>query len=258
MRVVLPFILYGGAGTRLWPLSREAFPKQFHSIGTSKTLFQESCLRLRGAPFGTTTILAKRKHRFLIADQLDEVGIESGALVLEREARNTAPTACIAALMAIRLDPDALMLLAPSDHLIDDADAFKASIVGGIEAAEAGKLVLFGVNHAHTGYGYILTEDGDGAARKVTGFAEKPPREIAQRYLDSGNADWNAGLFSFNLRRCSNCSRLMRRPLSMLAVWRWMKRSRISALSSSVRVMGTRPQSRWTMRSSRRLTISLA
>jgi mannose-1-phosphate guanylyltransferase/mannose-6-phosphate isomerase len=197
MRVVLPFILCGGAGTRLWPLSREAFPKQFHSIGTSKTLFQESCLRLRGAPFGKTTILANRKHRFLIADQLDEVGIESGAIVLERDARNTAPTACIAALMAMQLDPDALLLLAPSDHLIADGDAFKAAIVGGIEAAEAGKLVLFGVtpNHAHTGYGYILTEDGDGAARKVTGFAEKPPRELAQRYLDSGDADWNAGLF---------------------------------------------------------------
>lgn len=85
MRVVLPFILCGGAGTRLWPLSREAFPKQFHSIGTSKTLFQESCLRLRGAPFGKATILANRKHRFLIADQLDEVGIESGSIVLERE-----------------------------------------------------------------------------------------------------------------------------------------------------------------------------
>jgi mannose-1-phosphate guanylyltransferase/mannose-6-phosphate isomerase len=197
MRVVLPFILCGGAGTRLWPLSREAFPKQFHSIGTSKTLFQESCLRLRGAPFGTTTILANRKHRFLIADQLDEIGIESGAIVLEREARNTAPPACIAALMAMQLDPDALMLLAPSDHLIEDGGAFKAAIVGGIEAAEAGKLVLFGVtpNHAHTGYGYILTEDGDGAVRKVTGFAEKPPREIAQRYVDSGSADWNAGLF---------------------------------------------------------------
>jgi mannose-1-phosphate guanylyltransferase/mannose-6-phosphate isomerase len=145
MRSVLPFVLCGGAGTRLWPLSREAFPKQFHSICTSKTLFQETSLRLRGGPFGTLTILANRKHRFLITDQLDAIGIKPATIVLERDARNTGPSACIAALMAMRQDPDALLLLAPSDHLIADADAFKASIVSGIEAAEAGKLVLFGV-----------------------------------------------------------------------------------------------------------------
>ena len=197
MRAVLPFILCGGAGTRLWPLSREAFPKQFHSIGSSNTLFQETCIRLGGAPFGTLTILANRKHRFLIADQLDAIGIEPATIVLEREARNTAPAACIAALIAMRQDPDALLLLAPSDHLIADADAFKAAIVSGIEAAEAGKLVLFGVtpNHAHIGYGYILAGDGNGAARGVTGFVEKPSRELAQSYLDGGNAYWNAGLF---------------------------------------------------------------
>jgi mannose-1-phosphate guanylyltransferase/mannose-6-phosphate isomerase len=197
MRVVLPFILCGGAGTRLWPLSREAFPKQFHRIGASNTLFQECCLRLRGAPFGETTILANRKHRFLIAEQLEAIGVESAAIVLEREARNTAPAAGITALMAMRQDPDALLLLAPSDHLIADTDAFRAAIVAGMEAAEAGKLVLFGVtpDHAHTGYGYILTRAGNGVARNVTGFVEKPSREIAQSYLEDGNADWNAGLF---------------------------------------------------------------
>jgi mannose-1-phosphate guanylyltransferase/mannose-6-phosphate isomerase len=197
MRVVLPFILCGGAGTRLWPLSREAFPKQFHNIGTSNTLFQETCLRLRDAPFGETTILANRKHRFLISDQLDEIGIEQATIVLENEARNTAPAACVAALMAMRQEPDALLLLAPSDHLIADADAFNAAIVSGIDAAEAGKLVLFGVtpDHAHTGYGYILTADANGAARTVTDFVEKPARERAQSFLDGGNAYWNAGLF---------------------------------------------------------------
>jgi len=128
MRKLLPYILCGGAGTRLWPLSREAFPKQFHSIAASKTLFQETCLRLCGAPFGTPMILANRKHRFLIADQLDAIGIEQANIVLEREARNTAPSACIAALMTMRQEPDALLLLAPSDHLIADADAFKRQL----------------------------------------------------------------------------------------------------------------------------------
>jgi mannose-1-phosphate guanylyltransferase/mannose-6-phosphate isomerase len=197
MRKLLPYILCGGAGTRLWPLSREAFPKQFHSIAASKTLFQETCLRLCGAPFGTPMILANRKHRFLIADQLDAIGIEQANIVLEREARNTAPSACIAALMTMRQEPDALLLLAPSDHLIADADAFKAAIVSGVEAAEAGALVLFGVtpDHPHTGFGYVLTAEADGAARAVTGFVEKPSRALAQSYLDDGNAYWNAGLF---------------------------------------------------------------
>lgn len=196
MRSVLPFVLCGGAGTRLWPLSREEFPKQFHTIASSMTLFQETCIRLRGAP-GKPTILANWKHRFLIADQLDTIGIARVTIVLEREARNTAPAACIAALLAMRQEPDALLLLAPSDHLIADAGAFKAAIISGIEAAEAGKLVLFGVTpgHAHTGYGYILTGDGNGTARGVTGFVEKPTLELAQSFLDGGNAHWNAGLF---------------------------------------------------------------
>ena len=178
-------------------MSREAFPKQFHSIATSKTLFQETCLRLCGAPFGTPTILANRKHRFLIADQLDAIGIEPANIVLEREARNTAPSACIAALMAMRLEPDALLLLAPSDHLIGDSEALRTAIVSAADAAESGALVLFGVkpNHAHVGYGYILTAEADGARSRVTGFVEKPSRELAQNYLDGGNAYWNAGLF---------------------------------------------------------------
>src|SRR3990172_5318458 len=129
MRVVLPFVLCGGAGTRLWPLSREAFPKQFHSIATTKTLFQETCLRFVGAPFLKPTILANRKHRFLIADQLDAIGIEAAAIGREREAKNPAPSACIAALMAMRQHPDALLLVAPSDHLIGDANAFRAAVV---------------------------------------------------------------------------------------------------------------------------------
>src|SRR5262245_59044031 len=116
---VWPYILCGGSGTRLWPLSREAFPKQFHRIGSPRALFQETCLRLTGEPFAAATILANRKHRFVVAEQLEEIGAEA-RIVLEREPRNTGPAACIAALMAMRDDEDALVLLAPSDHLIGD------------------------------------------------------------------------------------------------------------------------------------------
>jgi mannose-1-phosphate guanylyltransferase/mannose-6-phosphate isomerase len=196
---VLPFILCGGAGTRLWPLSREAFPKQFHRLTGPQSLFQETCRRLSGGIFGKLTILSNYQHRFLIQEQLQEIGL-SGDIALEPASRNTAPAACIASLMATRESEDALVLLAPSDHAIGDSASFAESVSLGAEAARRGSLVTFGVEPdcPHTGYGYIETSGGveDGAA-SVRRFVEKPSREVAERYLEGGGFYWNAGIFLF-------------------------------------------------------------
>jgi mannose-1-phosphate guanylyltransferase / mannose-6-phosphate isomerase len=199
MRKVLPFILCGGAGTRLWPLSREAYPKQFHRLTGPETLFQQTCRRLSGPLFGDLFVLSNYRHRFLVAEQLEEIGLPAKNIVLEPVSRNTAPAACIAALIASRADADALVLLAPSDHMIADPGAFARAIEVGVPAADAGALVTFGVEPdcPHTGYGYIETEPGEGPDRKVKRFVEKPSRKAAEQYLDAGGFYWNAGIFLF-------------------------------------------------------------
>ena len=196
---VLPFILCGGAGTRLWPLSREAYPKQFHRLTGPESLFQLTCRRLSGPLFGEISILSNHRYRFLIAEQLEEIAARAGSVVLEPCGRNTAPAACIAALTAARTDPDALVLLAPSDHMIPDAEAFARTIENGLDAAEAGALVTFGIvpDCPHTGYGYIETEATDGANLKVQRFVEKPSLTAAEQFLDSGKFYWNGGMFLF-------------------------------------------------------------
>ena len=199
MRRVLPFILCGGAGTRLWPLSREAYPKQFHRLAGPETLFQQTARRLSGPLFGELYVLSNHRHRFLIAEQLEEIGAPARNLVLEPVSRNTGPAACVAALIASRADAEALVLLAPSDHMIPDAATFAGAVESGIEAAEGGALVTFGVepDSPHTGYGYIETEEGNAADRKVKRFVEKPSLEAAEQYLDAGGFYWNAGIFLF-------------------------------------------------------------
>jgi mannose-1-phosphate guanylyltransferase/mannose-6-phosphate isomerase len=199
MRKVLPFILCGGAGTRLWPLSREAYPKQFHRLTGPETLFQQTCRRLSGPLFGDLFVLSNYRHRFLVAEQLEEIGAPAKNIVLEPVSRNTAPAACIAALIAARADADALVLLTPSDHMLADPGAFARAVEVGVPAADAGTLVTFGVEPdcPHTGYGYIETEPGEGPDRKVKRFVEKPSRKAAEQYLDAGGFYWNAGIFLF-------------------------------------------------------------
>jgi mannose-1-phosphate guanylyltransferase/mannose-6-phosphate isomerase len=202
MRDVLPFVLCGGAGTRLWPLSREAFPKQFHKLTGPQSLFQQTCRRLTGDLFGDLSVLSNYQHRFLIQEQLQEIGVTAANIVLEPAGRNTAAAACVAAFVASRTDPEALVLLAPSDHAIGDDVAFAESISLGVPVAREGAVVTFGVEPdcAHTGYGYIGTNSSDSgttAALAVKRFVEKPSRELAKTYLDSGQFYWNAGIFLF-------------------------------------------------------------
>ena len=201
MSDVWPFVLCGGAGTRLWPLSREAFPKQFHRLVGPETLFQQTCRRLTGDLFGDLTVLSNHRHRFLIIEQLDEMGVQVPRIALEPVGRNTAPAACIAALLAAQSNPDALVLLAPSDHMIAEASVFAEAVEAGLGAARDGALVVFGVQPdcPHTGYGYIEVDSTEAArarsALAVRRFVEKPSRETAEAYLDSGNFYWNAGIF---------------------------------------------------------------
>jgi mannose-1-phosphate guanylyltransferase/mannose-6-phosphate isomerase len=201
MHEIRPFVLSGGAGTRLWPLSREAFPKQFHRLTDSLSLFQETCRRLTGDPFAPLSVLTNHQHRFLVREQLQEIGVNFGDIVLEPVARNTGPAACVAALVAGRADPDALVLLAPSDHAMANKDAFREAVELGIEPAREGKLVTFGVEPdcPHTGYGYIETtpQRRRNVALDVSRFVEKPSRDVAEAYLEEENFYWNAGIFLF-------------------------------------------------------------
>jgi mannose-1-phosphate guanylyltransferase/mannose-6-phosphate isomerase len=199
MGLIYPFILSGGAGTRLWPLSRRAYPKQFLSLtDDSATLFQQTCRRFAAPEFAAPTILGGHDHRFIIAEQLRDAGIQASAIVLEPAARNTAPAAAIAALMAAAKDERAMLVLAPADHVIADAAAFRETVLRGAAAAAEGALVTFGVTptEPHTGYGYIETQgSGRGDALAVKRFVEKPAEADAAAYVASGNFYWNAGIF---------------------------------------------------------------
>src|SRR5580704_15208239 len=198
-----PVILSGGSGTRLWPMSRTHYPKQFLPLAGKESLLQQAALRVAGATgFAAPLVIANEEHRFIIDEQLREIGVKPQALLLEPVGRNTAPAVCVAALRLVESDPDALMLAMPSDHAIDDVPAFHAAIERAAAAARAGRLVTFGVNPegAETGYGYIergkKLGDVDGAFA-VARFVEKPDAATAERYIKSGDFFWNSGIFLF-------------------------------------------------------------
>ena len=193
----MPFILCGGSGTRLWPLSREAFPKQFHKIAGDETLFQQACRRVTQGLAETPIVLSGYQHRFLAAEQLAEIGLGDATIVLEPVARSTAPAACIAALIAARRDAETVVMLAPADHIFADVKAFAQAVETAVEAAQDGVLTVFGVKPdcPHTGYGYIEVEPSNLAALGVRRFVEKPSQEVAESYFDSGDFFWNVGIF---------------------------------------------------------------
>ncbi len=198
MAEIHPFILSGGAGTRLWPLSRQAYPKQFLKLFGEHSLLQQACQRVSGEGFAAPSILANNEHRFLVGEQLQDIGVDAAAIVLEPYARNTAPATLIAALVTARKDPQGLVLLMPSDHVIPDTALFSSSVQDGVEWAANGHMVTFGItpDGPETAYGYIETE-GSETVRGVRRFVEKPNAEVAQEYLEAGNYFWNAGIFLF-------------------------------------------------------------
>lgn len=200
---IYPAILCGGSGTRLWPLSRGLYPKQFLPIVTDRTLLQETVERVRGGPFAPPTMICNADHRFLVAEQLREAGIAPGEIVLEPTARSTAPAAAVAALLAMAEDARALVLLLPSDHVIQDVAAFRKAMAVGRDAAASGGLVTFGMaaTGPETGYGYIKRGDaveGHAGAFKVARFVEKPTLDAARDMLAEGGYDWNSGMFLFS------------------------------------------------------------
>ncbi|MCO7472187.1 mannose-1-phosphate guanylyltransferase/mannose-6-phosphate isomerase [Stenotrophomonas maltophilia] len=202
MSNIQPVILSGGSGTRLWPLSREAYPKQFLPLAGELTMLQATWQRVAPIASRGPLVVANEEHRFVAAEQLQQVGAEPAAIILEPVGRNTAPAIAVAALEATRDGADALLLVLPSDHVITDEAAFRTAVQAASIAAEADKLVTFGIvpTGPETGYGYIKAADGHGV-RAVERFVEKPDLDTATGYVTSGQYYWNSGMFLFKASR---------------------------------------------------------
>jgi len=197
---MIPVILSGGSGTRLWPLSRKLYPKQFIALLSEHTLFQETLLRLKGLPMSDPIVVCNEEHRFIVAENLQHIQGGSASIILEPAGRNTAPAIAAAAHVALKKDKDAILLVLPADHTIDDIDTLEKTITKAGELAQDGYIVTFGVkpSKAHTGYGYI--EKGDlieGDAYKISAFKEKPAQKQADEFFKSGDYLWNSGMFCF-------------------------------------------------------------
>lgn len=199
---MIPVILSGGSGTRLWPLSREAYPKQFLPLVGSDSLLQATWHRVAPLATAAPLVVANEEHRFMVAEQLREAGCETGTILLEPVGRNTAPAIAVAALEAMALGDDPLLLVLPSDHVITDVARFHTAVRQAQPAAEEGQLVTFGIVPAgpETGYGYIRAAAGEGV-RAVEAFVEKPDADTAAGYVASGAYFWNSGMFLFRASR---------------------------------------------------------
>lgn len=197
--MIIPVILAGGSGTRLWPLSRKLHPKQVLALLGDRTLVQETVLRLRGLDAAAPVVICNDEHRFIVAEQLRDLGERPAALILEPVARNTAPAVSVAALYALAQSPDATLLMLPADHLITDSSAFHTAVVQAVDYARDGHLVTFGIVPAapETGYGYIMQGAAmpHGPGRKIQRFVEKPDTATAEGYVRSGQYFWNSGMF---------------------------------------------------------------
>ena len=199
---ISPVIMCGGSGTRLWPLSRAQFPKQFLPLVSETSMLQDTMARLpenHQAP----VFICNEDHRFLVAEQVKQVKCNDATILLEPEGRNTAPAVALAALSALAKNTEALLLVLAADHVIENTDKFHQAIALATGSAEQGKLVTFGIvpTHAETGYGYIKQGAAVGNVHEVAQFVEKPNEATAQQYLASGEYLWNSGMFLFKASR---------------------------------------------------------
>lgn len=203
--MIVPVILSGGSGTRLWPLSRKNRPKQFLALTGGETLFQQTMQRVARMPdAGAPIVVCSDDHRFMVAEQLQELRIEGASILLEPVARNTAPAIALAALHAMTTDPEALLLVLPADHLIGDSRSFLDAVAKAVPFAKDDLLVTFGIRPSgpETGFGYIRHGEACGTGGfKVDQFVEKPNLETAEGYVASGEYEWNSGMFLFGARR---------------------------------------------------------
>ncbi len=198
--MIIPIILSGGAGTRLWPLSWGDHPKQFLPLVTNRTMIQETLLRLKGLELGSPVISCGEGHRFMVAQQIGEVSEVKPTIILEPMAKNTAPAIAAACCAAMKQDKDAVVVVLPSDHVIADVEAFQKAVLTAASNAEKGYLVTFGIvpTFPSTGYGYVKAAGKETyGAYTLEKFVEKPCLEKAQEYLASGEYAWNSGMFVF-------------------------------------------------------------
>ncbi len=202
---IVPVILSGGSGTRLWPVSRESFPKQFWPLISDRTMIQETAARAIGPAFAPPMVVCNQEHRFLVAEQMRAIGIAGTQVVLEPVGRNSAPAILAAALLIAETDPDAVMWMMAADHAIADLAALGSALDAAVAAARAGRFVTFGMKPTapETGYGYIEAGEelpGLGAVRAVARFVEKPDAATAERLVAGGSHLWNSGMFVFTAR----------------------------------------------------------
>lgn len=201
--LLTPVILAGGSGTRLWPLSRQLYPKQFLPLLGVKTLLQQTIERLQGLDCQAPIVVCNEEHRFLAAEQLRQTGIDDGAIILEPVPKNTAPAIALAAHEALRRDEEAMLLVLPADHLIEDTASFHAAVKKALAAAKEGNLVTFGIvpHRPETGYGYIRRgREQSKEVFSVLAFVEKPDEATAKEYLKTGEYYWNSGMFLFGAK----------------------------------------------------------
>ncbi len=198
--MITPVLLAGGSGTRLWPLSRELFPKQFLPLTGPESQLQATARRLAGLPLVTAIIVCGEEHRFVVAEQMRAVGLEDAHILLEPVGRDTAPAIAVAALEALAEGAEnPVLLVLPSDHVIADVQSFQKTVQLGYKQALDGRMVTFGIvpDSPATGYGYIQAEMGDSAVLPLLSFTEKPDLDTARQYLDQGGYYWNSGMFMF-------------------------------------------------------------
>ena len=208
--MIIPVILSGGTGSRLWPLSRELYPKQLLPLVNQFTMLQNTVMRAEGiSSISAPIIVCNDDHRFMVAEQVRELGVKSAAIILEPIGRNTAPAVALAALHALTLEENPLLLVLPADHVINDVDCFQKVIEKVVPSAVAGKLITFGIVPAgpETGYGYLKAGDRstvnseESDCFRVEQFVEKPDHATAEQYLASGDYYWNSGMFMFTAHK---------------------------------------------------------